>query len=112
MKTLHYQNILSKLKGNGRVIFDKQTFYIHGLYNQVDLIVKGKLEKRLFNQPTLIEYRIGEKPKRETNNIKEQVKRNRERFPVDFMFELTDSEFTNWRSQFATSNSDKMGLRY
>ena len=28
------------------------------------------------------------------------------------MFELTDSEFTNWRSQFATSNSDKMGLRY
>jgi hypothetical protein len=48
----------------------------------------------------------------ETKRLKEQVKRNRERFPVDFMFELTDSEFTNWRSQFATSNSDKMGLRY
>ena len=48
----------------------------------------------------------------ETKRLKEQVKRNRERFPVDFIFELTDSEFTNWRSQFATSNSDKMGLRY
>jgi len=48
----------------------------------------------------------------ETKRLKEQVKRNRERFPLDFMFELTDSEFTNWRSQFATSNSDKMGLRY
>ena len=48
----------------------------------------------------------------ETKRLKEQVKRNRERFPIDFMFELTDSVFTNWRSQFATSNSDKMGLRY
>ena len=35
-----------------------------------------------------------------------------DRFPGDFMFELTDSEFKNWRSQFVTSNSDKMGLRY
>jgi len=28
------------------------------------------------------------------------------------MFELNKSEFENWRSQFVTSNSDKMGLRY
>src|SRR5664280_1929054 len=28
------------------------------------------------------------------------------------MFELTKEEFANWRSQIATSNSDKMGLRY
>jgi hypothetical protein len=28
------------------------------------------------------------------------------------MFELTEEEFQNWRTQFATSNSDKMGLRY
>ena len=47
----------------------------------------------------------------ETKNLKRQVKRNPERFPEDFMFELTKEEFTNWRSQFATSNSsDKMGL--
>ena len=38
---------------------------------------------------------------------------NSDRFPEDFMFELTKEEFTNWRSQFVTSNSsDKMGLRY
>jgi hypothetical protein len=48
----------------------------------------------------------------ETKRLKEQVKRNISRFPEDFMFELTKSEFENWRSQFATSNSDKMGLRY
>lgn len=48
----------------------------------------------------------------ETKRLKEQVKRNVTRFPEDFMFELTKDEFANWRSQFATSNSDKMGLRY
>ncbi|MDH5718413.1 MAG: ORF6N domain-containing protein, partial [Spirochaetia bacterium] len=29
----------------------------------------------------------------------------------DFMFQLSDEEFINWKSQFVTSNSDKMGLR-
>lgn len=48
----------------------------------------------------------------ETKRLKEQVKRNIERFPEDFMFELNDVEFNNWRSQNATSNSDKMGLRH
>jgi len=28
------------------------------------------------------------------------------------MFELNKSEFENWRSQFVTSNSDKIGLRH
>ena len=49
----------------------------------------------------------------ETKVLKRQVKRNIERFPDDFMFELTKSELENWRSQFGTSfSSDKMGLRY
>jgi hypothetical protein len=50
----------------------------------------------------------------ETKRLKEAVRRNSSRFPPDFMFELSDEEFQNWRSQFASSNSqgDKMGLRY
>lgn len=48
----------------------------------------------------------------ETKRLKEQVKRNIERFPEQFCFKLSTDEFRNWRSQFATSNSDKMGLRY
>jgi phage regulator Rha-like protein len=48
----------------------------------------------------------------ETKALKQAVRRNTRRFPEDFMFELTKEEFTNWRSQFVTSNSDKMGLRY
>lgn len=40
-----------------------------------------------------------------------RVQRNIERFPEDFMFQLTKEEFENWKSQFATSNSIKMGAR-
>ena len=40
----------------------------------------------------------------ETKRLKEQVRRNIERFPEDFMFELTKEELKNLRSQFATSS--------
>ncbi len=48
----------------------------------------------------------------ETKRLKEQARRNIDRFPTDFMFQLSKEEFQNWRSQFATSKSDKKGLRY
>ena len=48
----------------------------------------------------------------ETKVLKQAVRRNIRRFPSDFMFELSKEEFEDWRSQFVTSNSDKMGLRY
>ena len=41
----------------------------------------------------------------ETKRLKEQVKRNINRFPSDFMFELTKEETVRLRSQFATSSS-------
>ncbi|MBU0489790.1 MAG: ORF6N domain-containing protein [Bacteroidetes bacterium] len=47
----------------------------------------------------------------ETKQLKRAVKRNIERFPEDFMFEMTKEELQNWRSQFGTSNREKMGLR-
>jgi len=46
-----------------------------------------------------------------TRRLNEQVKRNRGRFPGDFMFQLTKKEYINWKSQIAISNSEKMGLR-
>lgn len=48
----------------------------------------------------------------ETKALKQAVKRNLERFPEDFMFELDHKEFFDWRSQFVTSSRDKQGLRY
>ncbi|MDZ4203434.1 MAG: ORF6N domain-containing protein [Bacteroidales bacterium] len=46
----------------------------------------------------------------ETKQLKRAVRRNIKRFPSDFMFELTDKEFANLRSQFGTSNWG--GVRY
>jgi hypothetical protein len=45
-----------------------------------------------------------------TKVLKQQVKRNTERFPEDFMFELSNDEFYNLRSQFVTSSWG--GTRY
>jgi len=40
----------------------------------------------------------------QTKVLKQAVKRNIDRFPEDFMFEMTKEELENWRSQFVTSN--------
>jgi phage regulator Rha-like protein len=40
----------------------------------------------------------------ETKRLNEQVKRNVDRFPVDFMFQLTKEEWTDLKSQNATSS--------
>jgi len=48
----------------------------------------------------------------ETRILKQAVRRNIERFPEDFMFEMTKEELDTWRSQFVTSKGDKKGLRY
>jgi hypothetical protein len=47
-----------------------------------------------------------------TSALKQAVRRNSERFPHDFMFVLSQSEFDDWRSQIVISNSDRKGLRY
>jgi len=47
-----------------------------------------------------------------TRRLNEQVKRNITRFPADFMFQLTDKEADNLRSQIATSSSEHGGRRY
>lgn len=46
----------------------------------------------------------------ETKQLKRQVRRNMDRFPEDFMFELSQQEFDDLRSQFGTSNWG--GTRY
>ena len=47
-----------------------------------------------------------------TKRLNEQVRRNRARFPEDFMFQLTAEEVASLRSQFATSNKGRGGRRY
>ena len=47
-----------------------------------------------------------------TKRLNEQVKRNRDRFPEDFMFQLNQTESEVLRSQFATSKTGRGGRRY
>ena len=47
-----------------------------------------------------------------TKRLNEQAKRNLDRFPADFMFQLTDDEHAALRSQIATSKTGRGGRRY
>jgi ORF6N domain len=47
-----------------------------------------------------------------TKRLNEQVRRNRSRFPDDFMFQLTREEVRSLRSQIATSKQGRGGRRY
>jgi len=66
----------------------------------------------LRGEKVLLDRDLAELYGAETKVLKQAVRRNIKRFPSDFMFELSKEEFEDWRSQFVTSNSDKMGLRY
>lgn len=54
------------------------------------------------NQRVMLDYDLAEMYGVETKRLKEQVRRNIERFPEDFMFELTKEEYNSLRSQIAT----------
>lgn len=93
--------------------------------NQTDGMVKKELQTLVMEQKILSRIHVlrGEKVMLdrdlaelygvETRVLKQAVKRNLDRFPKDFMFEMSKKELENWRSQNVTSKeSDKMGLRY
>lgn len=52
----------------------------------------------------MLDYDLAELYQVETKQLKRQVRRNIERFPSDFMFELTHEEYNSLRSQFGTLN--------
>ena len=56
------------------------------------------------NQKVMLDKDLAQLYEVETKQLKRQVKRNIERFPDDFMMELTEIEFENLRSQFGTSS--------
>ena len=81
----------------------------HALVKVPDEIVMNKIYV-IRNQKVMLDRDLAELYQVETKRLKEQVKRNLRRFPDDFMFELTELEFLNLRSQFATSSWG--GVRY
>jgi hypothetical protein len=66
---------------------------------------------RLRRENVILDSDIAELYGVETKRLNEVVKRNIERFPADFMFQLSDEEDEILRSQFATSSSGTKALR-
>ena len=66
------------------------------------LVIKG--------QKVMLDHDLAELYEVETKALKQAVKRNIDIFPGHFMFELTESEFKNLRSQIVTSK--RGGQRY
>jgi hypothetical protein len=58
----------------------------------------------LREQKVMLDSDLAELYRVETRVLNQQVKRNQERFPDDFMFQLTEDEWENLKSQKATSS--------
>ena len=65
------------------------------------------IEKKIYiirNQRVMLSSDLAELYCVETRALNQAVKRNIERFPEDFMFQLDDNEFKNLKSQIVTSS--------
>ena len=67
------------------------------------IVVRG--QKVLLDEDLAVLYGV------ETRRLNEQVRRNLQRFPADFMFQLTGPEYADLISRFATSKPGRGGRR-
>jgi len=71
---------------------------------QIDLIRVERSIRIIRGDKVIIDDDLAELYGVETKKLVQAVKRNIDRFPADFMFQLTNQEFKDLKSQFATSN--------
>lgn len=80
-----------------------------------DKLISRSIENCIFiirGHKVMLDFHLAELYRISTKRLKEQVRRNLNRFPDDFMFELTVEEFELLRSQIATSKPGRGGRRY
>ncbi|MFT3826475.1 MAG: ORF6N domain-containing protein [Chitinophagaceae bacterium] len=68
------------------------------------------IQNRIFdirNMKVMLDFHLAELYEVETKRLKEAVRRNKKRFPPDFMFQLTKKELDSLRTQFATLNTGR-----
>lgn len=81
----------------------------------MNLISVEKVESKIFfirGQKVMLDSDLAELYEVETKNLIQAVKRNIQRFPVDFMFQLENQELISLRSQIVISNKGRGGRRY
>jgi hypothetical protein len=82
---------------------------------QSGLIPTERIEKSIYllrGEKVMLDRDLAALYDVETKVLKRAVRRNRDRFPDDFMFVLNRTELLDWRRQFGTSNADRKGLRH
>jgi hypothetical protein len=82
--------------------------------NHISLIPERQIERSILmirGQKVIMDYDLAILYGVETRRLNEQVKRNSNRFPEDFMFRLFAAEFENLKSHFATSSGGWGGRR-
>lgn len=80
-----------------------------------ELVIQGDISSRILTlrgKQVMLDSDLADLYQVELKRLNEQVKRNSERFPDDFMFQLSKDEYENLRSQFATSSLEHGGRRY
>ena len=78
-------------------------------------LIKSNYQSLIFDfrgHKVMVDFHLAALYGVETKQLKRQVKRNIERFPEDFMFELTKEEFEILKSQIGTSSSKWGGTRH
>ena len=69
---------------------------------ELELIKNSILDIR--GKRVILDYELAKLYGIETKRLKESVRRNIRRFPEDFMFEVSQEEWLNLMTQFATSS--------
>jgi len=81
----------------------------------MQMVAAPAIERRIFvirGRQVMLDEDLADLYGVATKRLAEQVKRNLERFPGDFMFQLDKDEAAALRSQIATSNAGRGGRRY
>lgn len=89
-------------KGDGKDVLTNQKIIM-----AKDIIQSGAIQTKIFilrGKKVMLDKDLAMLYEVETRALVQAVKRNIERFPEDFMFQLTDKEFKNLISQFVTSS--------
>ena len=74
--------------------------------NKIQLLVEDKILNKIYfirGFKVMLDFDLSELYLVETKQLKRQVRRNIERFPEDFMFEISKEEFENLRCQIGSS---------
>jgi len=78
--------------------------------NKLKIAKQNEIQKRIYtirDLQVMLDNNLAELYRVETKVLNQAAKRNIERFPKEFRFQLTKEEFESLRSQFVTSKTNR-----